>query len=94
MMQYCQLRLELLGFWIFLNLPNSGFGISSFCKSGCGFTTFGSLNRQKLQKEKYTRNIKKKQKTFSVNKISHGKNVAYTLDILCLLKMDGAPVAV
>lgn len=59
MIQYFKRRLELLGFWIFseLYLPDSGFGISSFCKSVCGFTAVWSLNRQKMQKkEKKKRN--------------------------------------
>ena len=63
MIQYFKRRLELLGFWIFseLYLPDSGFGISSFCKSVCGFTAVGSLNRQKMQKK---RKKEKKLRTF------------------------------
>lgn len=46
----------------------------------------------KAAKRKDSRNINKykKKKTISVNKMSHGKNVAHTLDILFLLKMDKA----
>lgn len=97
MIQYFKLRLELLGFWIFseLYLPDSGFGISSFCKSVWIHRCWEpkstkAAKKKRKKKRKETRNIKKK---LSVNKISHGKNVAYTLDI-CFLKMDKASGAV
>ena len=56
MIQYFKRRLELLGFWIFseLYLPDSGFGISSFCKSVCG-----QKMQKKRKKEKKLRTFKK-----------------------------------
>lgn len=85
MMQYCQLRLELLGFWIFLNLPNSGFGISSFCKMCVDSPLLGAEVGKSCKKEKTLRTLRK---TFSVNKISHGKKCSLHTGHSLLIK-DG-----